>query len=77
MALPSAWLRTRIICTMNAALSPIESEFSSVEESRAYDQWFREQVASSLADSRTNIPHDVVMAEMRSMIESKRAPHAG
>lgn len=63
---------------MNAVFSPIESEFSSAEESQAYDQWFREQVAASLADSRSNIPHDVVMAEMLMVIESKRsAKNAG
>lgn len=63
---------------MNAVFSPIESEFSSAEESQAYDQWFREQVAASLADPRSNIPHDVVMAEMLMVIESKRsAKNAG
>jgi hypothetical protein len=62
---------------MSAIFSPIESEFSSAEESQAYDLWFREQVANSLTDPRPNIPHDVVMAEMRSLIDSKRTPNAG
>lgn len=62
---------------MSAIFSPIESEFSSAEELQAYEQWFREQVASSLADTRANIPHDIVMAEMRSMMESKRIQNAG
>jgi hypothetical protein len=62
---------------MNVNLSPIESEFSSTEESQAYDQWFREQVANSLADSRPNIPHDIVMAEIQSLIDSKRPQNAG
>ena len=62
---------------MNAVFSPIESEFSSAEEARAYDQWFRAQIENSLADSRPNIAHDAVMAEMRAIVESKRAENAG
>ncbi len=62
---------------MSATFSPVESEFSSVEEARAYDQWFRAQVENSLADSRSNVAHDVVMAEIRALIESKHAENAG
>jgi hypothetical protein len=57
---------------MNAVLSPIESEFSTAEEAAAYDRWFRAKVQDAIADTRPSIPHDQVMAEMRSIIAAKR-----
>ncbi|SEP48200.1 hypothetical protein SAMN02787149_1371 [Pseudomonas sp. Snoq117.2] len=61
---------------MPTTLSPIESEFATVEEAEAYDRWFRAKVQASLADTRPNVPHDQVMADMESIIraaEIKRA----
>ena len=57
---------------MNAALSPIESEFATAEEATAYDRWFRIQVQEAIDDPRPSIPHDQVMAEMRAIIAKKR-----
>ena len=57
-------------------LTPIESEFATTEEAEAYDAWFRAQVEASLADPRRGIPHDQVMAELRAIIEAKKAKHA-
>lgn len=57
---------------MNTVLSPIESEFSTTEEALAYEGWFRAKVQKSLDDSRPNIPHDQVMAEMRQLLEDRR-----
>ncbi len=53
-------------------LSPIESEFATVEEAEAYDRWFRAKVEKSLADTRPIIPHDEAMARIRALIEKKR-----
>jgi hypothetical protein len=53
---------------MNAVLSPIESEFATVEEALAHDRWFRAQVQASLDDARPCVPHDQVMAEMDQII---------
>ena len=53
---------------MNAVLSPIESEFTSVEEAEAHDRWFHAQVQASLDDPRPCIPHDQVMAEIDLLI---------
>lgn len=50
-------------------LSPIVSEFETEEQAEAYDKWFRAKVEASLADTRPPVPHDVVMAEMREIIE--------
>ncbi|HEY2642375.1 MAG TPA: hypothetical protein VGI56_01360 [Galbitalea sp.] len=61
---------------MPTVLSPIESEFGTVEEAEAYDRWFRAKVEASLADTRPTIPHDQVMAEMEGIIraaEQRRA----
>jgi hypothetical protein len=49
---------------MKTNLSPIESEFATVEEAEAYDRWFRTKVQVSLDDIRPSISHDQVMAEM-------------
>lgn len=53
---------------MDPVLSPIESEFATVEEAAAYNVWFRAQVQASLDDTRPNIPHDQAMAEMDALI---------
>jgi hypothetical protein len=57
---------------MTTVLSPIESEFATVEEAESYDAWFRAKVQKSMDDPRPNIPHDQVMAEMRQLLEAKR-----
>ncbi|GLV29595.1 hypothetical protein TomTYG75_21140 [Sphingobium sp. TomTYG75] len=64
------------ILTQMTKLTPIESEFATTEEAEAYDAWFRAQVEASLADPRPGIPHDQVMAELRAIIEAKKAKHA-
>lgn len=61
---------------MSTPLSPIESEFATVEEAEAYDLWFRAKVQASLDDERATMPHDQVMAELREIIEAKRRAHA-
>jgi len=65
---------------MTTALSPIASEFATVEEAEAYDRWFREEVEAALREAdepgAVFIPHDQVMAEMDAIIndaEKKRA----
>ncbi|EFA5697845.1 antitoxin [Escherichia coli] len=53
---------------MSTALSPIISEFETVEQENSYNEWLRAKVAASLADLRPAIPHDEVMAEMENLI---------
>lgn len=57
---------------MSAELSPIVSEFETEEQAASYDCWFRAKVQASLDDPRPNVPHDQVMADMRSLLEAKR-----
>ncbi|HDR8993910.1 stability determinant [Burkholderia vietnamiensis] len=61
---------------MTTALSPIESEFATVEEAEAYDRWFRAKVQASLADTRPTIPHDQVMADMEAIIQAAERKRA-
>lgn len=61
---------------MTTALSPIESEFETVEQAESYDRWFRAKVQESLDDDSPLIPHDQVMAEMQLLIDRKRREHA-
>jgi hypothetical protein len=61
---------------MTTTLTPIESEFATVEEAEAYDRWLRAKVQASLDDPRPGIPHGQVMAEMDAIIlaaEKRRA----
>ncbi|HAY0233590.1 TPA: antitoxin [Escherichia coli] len=53
---------------MNTALSPIVSEFETVEQENSYNEWLRAKVTASLADPRPAIPHDEVMAKMEKII---------
>lgn len=53
------------------ALSPIVSEFESVEQAEAYERWLRAKVAASIADDRPCVPHDEVMAEIQAIIDAK------
>lgn len=53
-------------------LSPIVSEFDTVEQAEAYEKWLREKVAKSLADKRPPVPHDEVMAEVQKIIDDRK-----
>ena len=50
------------------ALDPIVSEFASTEEEEAYDVWFRQKVQEALANPGPDIPHDEVVARIKSRL---------
>ena len=54
---------------MSTALSPLVSEFETLEQEASYTAWLQAKVAASLADPRPAIPHDAVMAEMDTLID--------
>ncbi|ENC0639231.1 stability determinant [Escherichia coli] len=61
---------------MNTALSPMVSEFETIEQENSYNEWLRAKVAASLADLRPTIPHDEVerrMAERFAKIRKERS----
>ncbi|EFI5570529.1 antitoxin [Escherichia coli] len=53
---------------MSTALSPIISEFETIEQENSYNEWLHTKVAASLATPCPAIPHDEVMAEMENLI---------
>jgi hypothetical protein len=61
---------------MSEALSPIVSEFETVEQETEYTAWLQAKVAASLADPRPPIPHDEVerrMAERLAKLHKRKA----
>ena len=53
--------------------SPLVSEFGSAEEEAAYNEWFKQKVAASLADGRPVVPHDEAMARIDAVLERAKA----
>ena len=53
---------------MSSVLSPLVSEFESTEQEAHYAAWLRAKLNASLADTRPNMPHDAVMADMETLI---------
>ena len=60
----------RSIGPMNE-LSPIVSEFETVEQEESYLRWLEAKVAASRADPRPSVPHDEAMARVRRTLEEK------
>jgi hypothetical protein len=58
------------------ALSPIVSEFETVEKAEAHDRWLRAKVNESLSDERPVIGHDEAMASARAIINVRRRARA-
>ena len=58
-------------------LTPIESEFETVEAAEAHDRFVREKVRASLADVRPGVAHDVAMAEMDGIIAAAERARRG
>ena len=45
------------------ALSPIVSEFETLEKAEAYEAWLRAKVEASLSDGKPTIAHGAAMAQ--------------
>ena len=56
------------------ALSPLVSEFETVEQAQAYLRWLEAKVAAAEADGRPNVEHDEGMKRARAVIEAKARP---
>ena len=54
---------------MSTALSPLVSEFETIEQEASYTEWLRTKVAAGLAVPRPAVLHDEVMAEMDALID--------
>jgi hypothetical protein len=55
------------------ALSPLVSEFETVEQAEAYLRWLETKVADAKADRRPSVDHGEAMARVRAIIEAKNA----
>jgi hypothetical protein len=53
------------------ALSPLVSEFETVEQAEAYLRWLEKKVAAARTDQRPTVPHDEAMARTRAIIVAK------
>ncbi len=53
-------------------MTPIESEFATTDEAEAHDAWVRAKVEAALASQAPTVPHDLVMAEVQDIIDSRR-----
>ncbi len=53
---------------MNTALSPMVSEFETIEQENSYNEWLRAKVAASLANPRPAIPMTRLSAEWQNAL---------
>ena len=61
---------------MNAALSPIVSEFETEEQETSYNLWFKAKVEEALHSEKLRLPHDAAMAKVQAMLEERRKARA-
>lgn len=57
---------------MRVVLSPIVSEFETVEQEADRDQWFRAKVQEALHSKKPRLPHDAAMAKVQALLEERR-----
>lgn len=50
-------------------LTPIESEFATIEDAEAHDAWVRAKVERALASTKPRIPYDEVMAKAQAVLD--------
>ncbi|MDP2832728.1 MAG: antitoxin [Pseudomonadota bacterium] len=62
---------------MNAALSPMVSDFETAEQEASHTTWLKAKVQASLGDTRPGIPHDEVVAEMDAIIAEAETRNRG
>lgn len=59
-------------CLMNAAFSPIVSEFETEEQESSYNHWFRAKVEEALLSKKLRLPHDAAIAKVQAMLDERR-----
>ena len=53
------------------ALSPLVSEFETLEQAEAHLRWLEAKVAAARSDGRPHIDHDEAMARTRAIMDAK------
>ena len=61
---------------MSSVLSPLVSEFETVEQETSYNQWFKAKVEEALHSEKPRLPHDAAMAKVRAVLEESRQARA-
>ena len=61
---------------MGPVLSPLVSEFETKEKEASYTAWLKKKIERARKSTKPLVAHDQVMAEARTLIESKRKKHA-
>jgi hypothetical protein len=61
---------------MSVILSPLVSEFETLEQEARHTAWLNDKVQRALSDARPLVPHDQVMAEARALLDSKKTDRA-
>jgi hypothetical protein len=61
---------------MSTALSPIVSEFDTVEQEASYDQWFRAKIEEALRSEKPRLSHDAAMAKVQALLDERRLARA-
>lgn len=56
---------------MNQSTSP-NLTFASQDDAEAYEEWFRQQVESALAEPGPLLPHEQAVQEIRALVEERR-----
>jgi hypothetical protein len=54
-------------------LSPLVSEFETVEQAEAYLRWLEAKVAAARGEKRAQVEHDQAMARARAIVAAKAA----
>jgi len=61
---------------MALMLSPIESEFATVETAEDYDRWFHAKVQRAMNGAGPTFTHDEVAARMEAIVRAAEKPPA-
>jgi hypothetical protein len=61
---------------MSTALSPIVSEFDTVEQEASYDQWFRAKIEEALRSEKPRLSHYAAMAKVQALLDERRLARA-
>jgi hypothetical protein len=61
---------------MSTTLSPIVSEFDTVEQQASYDQWFRAKIEEALRSEKPRLSHDAAMAKVQALLDERRLARA-
>ncbi|MCY7308192.1 MAG: stability determinant [Rhodoferax sp.] len=57
-------------------MSPIVSEFETIEQETSYRHWFRAKFEQARYSEKPRLPHDAAMTRVQAMLKERRAARA-